>query len=305
VKIGFALPVSGSWATPAAIMHVARRAEELGYHSLWTFQRLLSDVEGTWGATYRSVLDPTVVLSFASAVTSRVRLGVAVLNLPFVTPVLLAKQMSTLDVLCGGRLDVGLGLGWADLEYVASGTSKERVGRRANEFMAALIALWTRDVVQHDGDFYHIPPSQLEPKPVQKPHPPILFGGTAPAALRRAGRLADGWVSSSRADLRVIGESVAIVRQAATAAGRDPDALRIVCRGPVRVRPDAGDDRHPLTGTLPQIRSDFAVLAEQGVTEVFVDLNFDPEVGSPDADAAESLVRADEALQALAPSDHH
>jgi probable F420-dependent oxidoreductase len=224
-----------------------------------------------------------------------------VLNLPFVTPTLLAKQTASLDLLSHGRLEVGLGLGWADEEYVASGATKRHQGRRAEEFIEVVRALWTQDVVEHDGEFYRVPRASVRPKPAQAPHPPILLGGTAPAALRRAGRVADGWVSSSRADLTMIGDSIEIVRAAAVEAGRDPAALRFVCRGSVRVRADAGPGRVPLTGTLSQVRADLANLPEQGITEVFVDLNFDPQVGSPDADPAESLRRADDALEAFRP----
>jgi probable F420-dependent oxidoreductase len=301
VDVGFALPTSGSWATPDNVEHIADRAEDLGYRSLWTFQRLLSPVDGGWGETYRSVADPTVTLGYVAALTRRVRLGVAVLNVPFVTPTLLAKQAATLDILSRGRLDLGLGLGWSDEEYAASGVTKKHQGRRLEEFIAVLRALWSGDAVEYDGEFYHIPRARMEPKPVQTPFPPILLGGAAPAALRRAGRIADGWVSSSRADLTAIGDSVAIVREAAVEAGRDPAILRFVCRGTVKVRGDAGKARPPLTGTFGEIRSDLAAMSEQGITELFVDLNFDPEIGSPDADPAESVRRADEVLAALAP----
>ena len=133
---------------------------------------------------------------------------------------------------------------------------------------------------------------------MQRPHPPVLLGGGADAALRRAGRMADGWISSSRADLTRIETSIAAVRLGATEAGRDPGALRFVCRGVVKVR--AGE-RAPLVGALDDIRSDLAQLAAKGITETFVDLNFDPEIGSPEADAAQSMRRADEILEALAP----
>lgn len=307
MKIGFALPVSGSWATPANVLHVARRAEELGYHSLWTFQRLLAPVDASWGEMYRSVLDPLVVLGYAAAVTTRPRLGVAVVNMPFVSPVLLAKQTATVDVLSGGRLDVGLGLGWAEEEYVASGVTKRHQARRSEEFITALRALWTESEVEHHGEFYTIPRSTAEPKPVQRPHPPILLGASALPALRRAGRLADGWVSSSRVDLSRIDESINVVREAAAEAGRDPDALRFVCRGVVRVReaqaspPDGEDYRPGLQGTLEQVRHDIDRLAGTGLTELFVDLNFDPQIGSPDADPEVSMRRAEEVLTALAP----
>jgi probable F420-dependent oxidoreductase len=302
VQIGFGVPVSGSWATEENIASVARRAEELGYASLWTFQRVLSPVDASWGEQYRSVLDPVVAMSFLAGLTSRIRLGVAVINLPFYAPVVLAKQLSTLDILCRGRLDVGLGIGWSDEEYAGVGVSKRGQARRAEEFVPLLRTLWTDEVVSHDGEFYHVPPTRMDPKPVQRPGPPILLGGGAEPALRRAGRLADGWISSSRMDLTTIGGSVAVVKAAAAEAGRDPEALRFICRGVVRVRESTGDQpRPPLTGTLDQIRGDLGGLADQGITELFADLNFDPEIGSPDADPAVSMRRANEVLEALAP----
>lgn len=292
--------MSGSWHTPENLRRVAERAERLGYHSLWTFQRLLSDVDGAWGPVYRSVLDPTVALAYVAALTQRVRLGVAVLNMPFASPALVAKQASTLDVLSNGRLDLGLGLGWADEEYQASGVSKQLRGRRGEDFVAALKALLTNDIVEHDGPFYTVPRTRMEPKPVQRAALPILLGGTAPEALRRAGRLADGWVSSSRADLTVIADSVALVKRAAEKAGRDPEALRFVTRGVVKVR--GNGERGPLMGTLDEIRDDLTMLSEQGITEVFLDLNFDPEIAAPDAAPAASMQRAEEVLHAFAPA---
>lgn len=301
MELGFAAPVSGSWATPENMVHVAHRAEELGYCSLWTFQRLLSPVDGAWGEMYRSVQDPVVTLAFLAAHTDRVRLGSAVINLPFISPVVLAKQLATLDIVAGGRLDVGLGLGWADEEFAATGASKPRRGQQAEEFIGVLRTLWTADVVAHSGEFYRVPRMRAEPKPVQRPGPPILLGGHAPLALRRAGRVADGWISGSQADLTAIGDAIATVKTAAAAAGRDPDTLRFVCRGAMRVRPAGAPDRKPLTGTLDEIRADFDDLAGHGITELFIDLNFDPEIGSPDADPAVSLRRADEVLDAFAP----
>ncbi|WP_091449277.1 TIGR03619 family F420-dependent LLM class oxidoreductase [Actinokineospora iranica] len=300
MKIGFAAPVSGSWATVDNLALVAAKAEGLGYDSLWTFQRLLSPPDASWGEAYRAVLDPVATLGFLAARTSRIRIGVAVLNLPFFAPPLLAKQLATVDLLSGGRLDAGLGIGWSDEEYTAVGVDKRDRGKRAEEYLPLLRRFWTDEVVDHDGEFYRVPPTRMDPKPVQAGGPPILVGAGAEPALRRAGRLADGWVSSSRADLSSIGKSVRTIRTAAEEAGRDPAALRMVCRGAVRVR-SARADRQPLTGTFEQIRADFADLAEQGVTELFVDLNFDPEIGSPDAGPAESMRRAEDALEAFAP----
>ncbi|MDL4776989.1 MULTISPECIES: TIGR03619 family F420-dependent LLM class oxidoreductase [Thermomonosporaceae] len=300
VLIGFAVPVSGAWATPANQVLIAQRAEELGYHSLWTLQRLVNPAD-TADHTYRNVSDPLITLAYLAGYTSRVRLGVAIVNVPFTSPPLLAKQAATLDHVTGGRLDLGLGLGWMPAEFAATGVPMERRGARAEEFVAALRSLWADEVSEFHGEFYDIPPVLFDPKPLQSPEPPILMGGSSEPALRRAGRLAAGWVSSSRADLAGIGRSIEIVRESAEKAGRDPAALRFVCRGAVRVRPAGAPGRRPLTGSHEEIRSDFGVLAEQGVTELFVDVNFDPELTGPDADPWDSMYLAREALDAFAP----
>src|SRR5689334_22764005 len=109
LRLGFGLPVSGSWATPGNVSAVARRAEELGYATLWTFQRVVVPADEDYGPSYRSVLDPVVALGFAAAVTSEIRVGTATVCTPFLSPTILAKQLATVDVLSGGRLDVGLG----------------------------------------------------------------------------------------------------------------------------------------------------------------------------------------------------
>ena len=300
---GFALPVSGSWATPANCRRIATRAEALGYASLWTFQRLLSPVDAAGGPAldpqYRSVLDPLAVLAYVAGHTATARLGVAIVNMPYYPPIVLAKMLTTLDHLSGGRLDAGLGIGWLGPELEAVGMTAAQRGARAEDYLRCLRSIWTDDVVDYRGDFYCVPRSRVDPKPVQRPHPPVLLGGGAERALRRAGRTAAGWVSSSRADLTRIDTSIATVRLGATEAGRDPGALRFVCRGVAKVR--AGE-RAPLTGSLDEIRSDLTELAAKGVTETFIDLNFDPQIGSPDADAGESMRRAEEVLEALAPA---
>jgi probable F420-dependent oxidoreductase len=305
VELGFAVPTTGSWATPANQVALSRRAEELGYASLWTFQRLLFPADaagGRWQPVYRSVADPLVTLAFLAGHTSRARLGVAVLNLPWFSPILLAKQAASLDIVSGGRLDLGLGLGWAKQEYDAAGVPMERRGARADEFLACLDALWATDgPVEFHGELYDVAPSYVLPRPVQQPHPPVLLGGTAEAALRRAGRASAGWISSSGQDLRSIGTAIDVVRSAAREAGRDPASLRFVSRGVVRLREAGLPDRRPLSGSLDEIRADLDVLAGQGVTETFLDLNFDSQVGTVDADAVASVRRGHEVLEALAP----
>jgi probable F420-dependent oxidoreductase len=297
MDIGFGLPVSGAWATPGNITEIARRAEQLGYRTLWSFQRLFVPETQQLPPAYSSVLDPLLPLAFAAAATERIALGTAIVNLPYQAPAVLAKQLATLDVLTAGRLVAGVGLGWSPEEFAAVGIPYERRGARAEEYLACLRALWAPDPVEFTGEFYSLPTASMLPKPVQQPGPPILLGGTAPRALARAGRLSDGWISSSRADLDAIGESVDAVRAGAREAGRDPAGLRFVCRGVLLDEPRS----RPLTGSFEEVRSDFATLADQGVTEVFLDLNFDPSVGNPDVPAETAMRRAHAVLEALAP----
>ena len=338
MKIGFGAPVSGAWATPGDLATFGARAEADGYASLWTFQRLLIPEGSRMEPVYQSVLDPLVALGFLSADTSRIRLGVALINLPFVSPAYLAKQATTVDVLSGGRFDLGLGIGWLPEEFELTGASMARRGARAEEFIEVLRALWNPGpggtgpggtgpggtgpggtgpggtgpggtgpggMSRYEGDFYTVPAGRQDPRPVQRPGPPIILGGMSRAAMERAGRMADGWMTSSRADLSRIRDEIKVVRTAAADAGRDPEGIRIVCRGVVRAgqearSPETGE-RLLLSGRYEQIRADTGWLGEQGVTEIFYDLNWDPRIGSPDVEHAAAVARAAEIMAALAP----
>lgn len=305
MDLGFALPVSGAWATPDNVAAIARAADDRGFRTLWTFQRVLFPASGDIPTVYRSVLDPLVTLSYAAAVTRRVRLGTAVVNGPFYAPAVLAKQIASLDVLSGGRVDAGIGLGWSPDEYAAAGVPMDRRGKRFDEWLDALHALLTEDPVAFDGEFYTVPRSHVAPAPVQSPRPPILLGGTVPAALRRAGTRGDGWISSSRATLEQVREGTQIVRDAAEQGGKQQQDVRVVVRGVTVLRDSPVDaaQRAPLTGSLEQIRDDLGTYDRCGVDEVFLDLNFDSEqVGSPDADPARAMDKARAVLEGLAPS---
>jgi alkanesulfonate monooxygenase SsuD/methylene tetrahydromethanopterin reductase-like flavin-dependent oxidoreductase (luciferase family) len=212
------------------------------------------------------------------------------------------------DVLSGGRLDLGLGIGWLPEEFELAGASMARRGARADEYVAALHALWSPGpdgLSRFQGEFYSIPPGRQQPTPVQRPGPPVILGGMARPAMERAGRIADGWMTSSRADLTRIADDIKIVRAAAAAGGRDPERVRIICRGVVRAGEEARNDRGErrlLSGSYDQIRADTEWLAERGVTELFYDLNWDPLIGSPDVDHAAAVARAAEIMAALAPA---
>ena len=218
MNIGFGAPVSGAWATPASLAEFARAAEAAGYSTLWSFQRLLIPAGSGMEPVYHDVLDPMAALAFAAAVTRTIRLGVAVINLPFVSPGYLAKQAASVDVLSAGRHELGLGIGWMPEEFRLTGADMARRGARAAEYVQALRRLWSADTSEFSGEFYHVPAGDQSPKPVQPGGPPILLGGMAERALQRIGRVADGWVTSSRTDLSRIAKLIAVVRESAEAA---------------------------------------------------------------------------------------
>jgi probable F420-dependent oxidoreductase len=287
--ISFGCPVSGAWAEPETLTSIARHAEELGYHGLWAFQRLLVGRDQDLAPVYHSVLDPIVALTWAAAATSRIRLGVSVINLPYVSPAYLAKQAGSLDRLSGGRFDLGLGTGWSEVEFEATGSDPKPRGPRTEEYLEVLKALFSAEEAEFAGRFYRVPPSRMLPAPGRVGGPPVLLGGTAEVALRRAGRLAAGWVSSIR-----------IVRESAEAAGRDPDSLRIVVRGVVQA--GRRDEAIPLSGDWAQIRAGAERYAEAGATELFYEPNWDPRIGGLDSDPRAAADLGAEVLAGLAPN---
>jgi probable F420-dependent oxidoreductase len=310
--LGFSLPYAGPWATPDNQVTVARRAEELGYSSVWVAQRLLFALQPRndypsapgqpWPVAFESMVDPTVTLAFVAGATTRIRLGSATLIAPYLAPAMLAKQLATLDVVCAGRLDVGLSLGWSADEYEACGIPFRERGARLDEYLRCLHGLWGDDPVEFSGRFYTVPRSLFRPKPVQRPRPPILIGGYTPATIRRAVALGDGYLGGNEPFDRVV-PLVGEVREAAAAAGRDPASVRVVCRGSVRLRaePLAEEGRRPLWGSLDQIRGDVDRYRQAGLDQLFFELNFDPAIVAPDVDPKASMGTALRLLEELGP----
>jgi probable F420-dependent oxidoreductase len=286
MKLGVALPLAGDWATPENQITVAQRAEALGYHSPWVLQRLFYALAPQndyppmpgqpWPAGFRRVSDPIVTLSYVAGATTKIRLGTSVLITAYYTPIMLAKQLATLDRVSRGRLDVGLGIGWSRDEYEASGVSYERRGRRGDEFISCLRAIWENETSEFQGEFYRLPKSIVEPKPVQKPHPPITIGGYGPTVIKRAVTLGDGF-NGGNVPLAQVAPLVAQVKDVARAIGRDPESLHVVSRGSYVVHDTPqGKDRRPLWGSLAEIREDVERYAEAGLTELFLEPNFQP-----------------------------
>ena len=294
MELGFALPHLGPIATRDNVRQVAIEAERLGYHSLWTNERLLKPVnpktpypgnpQGELDWQYETVFEHLTTLTFASALTERIRLGVSLINLPFHNPVQLAKRIATMDQLSNGRIDVGLGLGWSEDEADVTNTPFETRGRRGAEYIAAMKALWADDPVEFHGDYVDVPLTEFGPKPVQRPHPPLYMGAFAPVALRRAGKIADGFTACC-APVDAILQRREAVQAAATDAGRDGAALPTVVRCLVhRTDERLPDEGRPVAhGTWDQIHGDCVRLDEAGVEVTFFDVNFVTDVDGVDA----------------------
>ena len=170
------------------------------------------------------------------------------------------------------------------------------------EYLRCLQALWTEDPVEFAGEFYTVPRSYVGPPPVQRPHPPILLGGTAPQALRRAGRLAQGWIASSRHDLTQIGAHRDGARRRPRGRSRPAGRAHRSCAASSTSDDTPAGQRLALQGTREQVFDDLRALRAQGVTEAFFDLNRSPRISSPDVDPAEALAYAERVLDTFAPA---
>jgi probable F420-dependent oxidoreductase len=185
----------GACADPEAQVRVARAAEEAGFESLWTGEHVAIPIRNNPVPTAPETpfLDSLVALTNVAAHTRRVRLGTGILVLPHHNPVLVAKALASLDVVSGGRLIAGFAAGYVEAEFAALGVDFHRRGAIADEYLTAIRALWTEELPRFGGRFATFGDIRFEPKPVQRPHPPIIIGGHAAPALRRAAREGDGW----------------------------------------------------------------------------------------------------------------
>ena len=196
----------------------AGRAEELGYQSLWVQEQII-------GAT--PALEPLTLLSYLAGVTQKIRLGAAVIVLTTRNPVVLAKELGSIDHMSEGRLIVGVALGGRPRQYPLLGGPAGRRVRHFEESLAVMKALWVQARTSFDGDFWKLDGEAMEPRPVQKPHPPIWFGGRHDAGLRRAARLADGWMGAGSTTTADFKRHVGVIREALESLGRDPSEFPI------------------------------------------------------------------------------
>ena len=244
MKLGVVFPQTEIGADPGAIRDYAQAVEGLGYDYLLAYEHVLGanpERPGGWQGTYThrdAFHEPFVLFAYLAALTTRLEFTTGVLILPQRQTVLVAKQAAALDVLSGGRLRLGIGIGWNAVEYEALGQDFHSRGRRSEEQVALLRRLWTEPLVTFAGRDHRISDAGLNPLPVQRPIP-IWFGGTADPVLKRMARLGDGWISNTRS-LEQGREQVAHLREYLRAAGRDPAAFGIDVRINARQTPEAG-----------------------------------------------------------------
>jgi|SRR5581483_358868 len=285
MRVGAKVPNSGPYPTQIGIAEMARVLETAGFASLWVSDHVVmpeafsspypfaADGRATW-APDTPYFDALIALALIAGATERATFGTAVLVLPLRHPVVLAKQAASLDVLSGGRLRLGVGVGWLKEEFDALDVPFERRGSRFEEWVALLRDCWSGRPSRHAGEHYELPPGVLcLPRPAHDIE--LLVGGHSKPALRRAGALGDGWLaqqSLNALDPAEIATARTAQRRAARDAGRDEDALRIV----LRVVDSAGRSDE-LAAKLPE-------LARAGVDEVIVDVAWDG--GDPTADYA-------------------
>ena len=230
MKIGLIGAGVGPAAEPEVIALMTQTAEQCGFHSLWAPEHVVLvdqyasqypySTDGRFALpTQLDLLDPFSALTFAAAHSKRIRLGTGICLLPEHNPVVLAKVIAGLDKLSKGRFDFGVGIGWLAEEFAAVGVPWERRADRTREYLQAMKLLWTEDHPEFAGEFCRFGKVRMHPKPVQNPHPPIIFGGESNPALKRVGEVGDGWFgfNTSPEEARV---RIARIKQYAQAAGR-------------------------------------------------------------------------------------
>ena len=238
MKIGTFASITTPIASPQTIIDIGRRADEMGLDSLWMGEHvvLFDEMEFPYPGSPDGRLpipegcglpDTVVTLSFLASVTSNLRFGTGVSLIPQRNPIYTANEFATLDYLTGGRVDLGVGVGWCKEEVLACGYRWEDRGERCNEMLELMIKLWTEPVTTHHGKHFDVDACRLDPKPIQKPHIPLIIGGYSPAAMRRAARYGSGWLGFGT-NPEQTGMALAGIDAALAAEGRSRDDFEII-----------------------------------------------------------------------------
>jgi probable F420-dependent oxidoreductase len=273
MKVGFGIPNNQGVEDPNDLVALAVTAERLGYASVWVREHLFHSTyvgERLGDKPYHDAL--TVLIAIACS-TKTVRLGTSVLVLPWHEPARLAKMIATLDQLSGGRVTLGVGVAITEDEFENLGVDFKSRGRRMDEILGALQALWTQEVPVFSGEFYRFGGLKFSPKPKQKPYPPLLIGGSSAAARRRVAALGDGWHTLRLPPAQFAEGRDDIIRRR-EAAGRDPAGLHYSITLPLGFTgapPSAPvQERTALTGTDDDIRETVEAYRAAGADEIVV-----------------------------------
>lgn len=237
MKIGTFVGIAAG-ARPDSLTTIAPHAEQLGFGTLWAGEHVV--VFDSYQSKYpytdsgevplardTDLLDPIVALTYAAAVTRTIRLATGISLVAEHNPVVLAKQISSLDYLSGGRFALGIGIGWSAEEFEAVGVPFERRAQRTCEYLEAMRALWRDERASFAGEFVRFNGARMNPKPISKDQLPVYFGGESMPALRRVAKYGAGWLGSNLSPAET-GEKIARLREMFTSNGRDPNQLRIM-----------------------------------------------------------------------------
>ena len=299
---GVSLPGRGPLAKPELILKIAERADSLRFDSVFVTDHVVLPVSAARsrypyaesgqfpGGMDQDYLEPLTLLGHLAHATRRVRLGTSVLVIPYRNPVTTAKMLATLDVLSGGRIILGAGVGWLREEFEALAAPPFAArGEVTNEYLQVMRACWSKSPASFQGRHYSLPEVYALPRPRQEGGIPIWIGGHTDQALRRAAELGDGWHPiglrpPARLEPAEYAAKVKQLRAYARAAGRDPDAISLTFRAPMQVvgtraRPGAGGDRPLLQGTAAQVVADLREYEALGVSHFVFD------AAGPDAQA--------------------
>jgi probable F420-dependent oxidoreductase len=285
VQFGWSLQGRGQLAGREPLTALARRAEALGYDSIWVTDRLCIPVAPTGAYPYSESgafplgpdepwLESLTAVTYLAAITERIRVGTSVLVIPYRSPLHTAKVLATADYLSGGRIILGAGIGWWPEEFQALGVPFADRAARTVDALRLMKDAWTRERVVVNG----VEAGGLRPHPVQRPHIPIWIGGHSEAALRRVVAVADGWHPLGlrppvRLEPSALAAKVRRLRELAAAAGRDPAGIAIAFKAPVRLEAGAGPGRTPLAGSPAEVAGDLRAYVEAGVHHFVLDFS--------------------------------
>ncbi len=292
MHFGLSLPGRGPLATPDALTKLAEKADALRYSSLFVTDHIVIPTSNSSVYPYspsgrfatdwtNGYLEPITLMGVLAGLTSRVRLGTSVLVVPYRNPVATAKMLATLDVMSGGRVILGAGVGWMREEFEAvQAPAFEERGRVTDEYLRLMRTMWTTEPAEFSGTYYRLPPVSALPKPRQAGGIPIWIGGHTDAALRRTGELADAWHPIGMRPPAVLhpaeyAEKVKRIHESAREAGRDPKDIALTLRAPLELAPKRGawsTDQPGFRGTPADVIAHIKAYQAIGVTHFVFDL---------------------------------